>query len=114
MRETSAEVGETFWSAVGATFGGRTAGLFAVELIMGGALFIGALLRTRLPLRSRVFEMVCAMAAALKQNTKGTVRTAFVIALILKFPEGFAVCTARTETNLSPSGKKILSRQRTP
>ena len=62
---------------------------------MGGALFIGAVLRTRLPLRSRVFEMVCAMAAALKQNTKSTVRTAFVIALILKFPEGFAVCTSR-------------------
>jgi hypothetical protein len=95
MRETSAEVGDKFWSAVGATFGARGTGLFAVELIMGGALFIGALLRTRLPLRSRVFEMVCAMAAALKQNTKSTVRTAFVIALILKFPEGFAVCTSR-------------------
>jgi hypothetical protein len=60
--------------------------LFAVELTMGGALFIGALLRTRLPLRSRVFEiLVCAMAVALKQNTEATVRTDIVIALILKF-----------------------------
>jgi hypothetical protein len=42
IRETSAEVGDKFWSAVGAEFGGRTAGLFAVELTMDGALFIGS------------------------------------------------------------------------
>ena len=82
IRETSAEVGDKFWSAVGATFGARLAGLFAVELIMGGALFIGAVLRTRLPLRSRVFETFCAMAVALKQSTTPAVSTALVNALI--------------------------------
>jgi hypothetical protein len=62
--------------------------LFAVELIMGGALFIGTLRRTRLPFLSRALDMEtfdCAMAAALKQNTTPAVRTAFVIALSRSF-----------------------------
>jgi hypothetical protein len=58
--------------------------LFAVELIMGWVLFIGAVLRTRLPWRSRVFETFCAMAVAAKQNTTPAVSTAFLIALIKK------------------------------
>jgi hypothetical protein len=65
-------------------------GLFAVEFVMGWVLFIGALGRTRLPFLSRVFEiLVCARTAALKQNTKPAVRTAFVFALIPTFPERF-------------------------
>jgi hypothetical protein len=57
---------------------------------MGGVLLVGSLRRTRLPFPSRMFDiLVCAMAAALKQNTKPAVRTAFVIALIPKFPESF-------------------------
>jgi hypothetical protein len=84
MRETSFEVGETFWSAVGARFGGRRAGLFAVELIIAGVLFMGAVRRTRLPLPSRVLEIVCAMAAALEQNTTPAISMTFLIALIAK------------------------------
>jgi hypothetical protein len=82
IRETSSEVG--------ARFGTRRGGLFADELIMGGVPLVGSLRRTRLPFPSRVFEiLVCAMAAALKQNTKPAVSTVFVIALIPKFPESF-------------------------
>jgi hypothetical protein len=53
IRDASAEVGDRFWSAVGARFGGGRTGLFAVELAMGGVLFVGAGRRTRLPLPSR-------------------------------------------------------------
>jgi hypothetical protein len=75
IRETSSEVGDRFCT--------RRAGLFVVELIMGCVLFIGMLRRTRLPFPSRVFAIVvCAMAAALKQNNKPNVRTALVIALM--------------------------------
>ena len=82
MRETSAAVGDKFWSAVGARFGGRCTGLFPVELIIGCVLFIGALRRTRLPLPSRVFEIFCAMAAAFKENMTPATSTAFFVALI--------------------------------
>jgi hypothetical protein len=52
---------------------------------MGGVLFIGTLRRTRLPFPSRVFEiLVCAIAAALKENATPAVRTTFVIAFIAK------------------------------
>lgn len=79
MRETSSAVGDRFCT--------RRPGLLALELIMDGALFIGALRRTRLPFPSRVFEtLFCAMAAALKQNTTPAVRMAFVIALIPQVP----------------------------
>jgi hypothetical protein len=84
MRETSFEVGEWFWSAVGARFGGRRVGLFAGELIIGGVLLIGAVPRTRLPLPSRVLEIVCARAAALEQNTTPAISTTFFVALIAK------------------------------
>src|SRR3981189_3822159 len=75
IREISAAVGDRFFT--------RRGGLFSVELIIGGVLFIGTLRRTRLPFPSRMFEiLVCAIAPALKQNTTPAVRTAFVIALV--------------------------------
>jgi hypothetical protein len=62
-------------------FGGRRAGLFAGELIIGGVLLVGAVRRTRLPLPSRVLEIVCA-SAALEQNTTPAITPTFPIALI--------------------------------
>jgi hypothetical protein len=79
--------------AIGAGFGdpGVGVGLFAVELIIGGVALIGAVRRTRLPLPSRVLEIVCAMAAALEQNTTPAINTAFVIVLIALSKNIFAI-----------------------
>jgi len=64
---------------------------------MGWVLFNGVLRRMRLPFPSRVFEiLVCAMAAALKQNNKLNVRTALVIALFPKFRVSFNKCSTNT------------------
>ena len=67
IREISSAVGDRFFT--------RRGGLFSVELIIGGVLFIGTLRRTRLPFPSRMFEiLVCAMTPALEQNTTLAVR----------------------------------------
>ena len=60
-------------------------------------MFIGVLRRMRLPFPSRAVEiLVCAMAAALKQNNKPDVRTTLVIALFPKFRASFNESTTNT------------------
>ena len=70
---------------------------------MGGVLFIGTLRRTRLPFPSRMFEiLVCAMAAALKENATHAVRTTFVIAFIPKVTDRAMIIIHPRDQNAYP------------